>query len=80
MDTAHNLTPRTKVVRAADVRPGHIVIESPRHPAVVVRVVQRYPQWPLTLWCRYVWQAADEHIWPMPDLHPDAHVQISKEK
>jgi len=38
--TAHNLSPRTRVVRAADVRPGHIVMESHEHPAVVVRVVR----------------------------------------
>ena len=40
MPTAHNLSPRTRVVRAADVRPGHIVMESHEHPAVVVRVVR----------------------------------------
>lgn len=80
MDTAHNLTPRTKVVRAADVRPGHIVIESHEHPAVVVRVVQRHRGHPVRFMCRYIWQAASEDLWPMPDLHPDARVLISKEK
>ncbi len=78
MATAPNLTPRTKVVCAADVRPGHIVIESREHPAVVVRVGR--PNGKLRFHCRYVWQASHEVAWPMDDLHPDAAVRISKEK
>jgi hypothetical protein len=75
-DTAHNLTPRTRATRADSVRPGHIVMESQDHPAVVVRVGR--PRGKVRLWCRYVWQAAHESEWPMPDLDPDDAVRVAR--
>lgn len=78
MSTAHNLTPRTRVMRAADVRPGHIVMESHDHPAVVVRVVRQYAK--VRLWCRYVWQATHEVAWPLPDLPEDARVRVARNR
>lgn len=79
MTAAHNLSPRTRVVRAADVRPGHIVMESQEHPAVVVRVVP-FGRSRVRFWCRCVWQATHEVEWPMPDLDPDATVLVARNR
>lgn len=76
----YNLTPRTRQVRAADVRPGHIVVESHERPAVVVRVSYPRSGVRITLHCRYVWSATADPLRPMSDLDPDTLVHISKEK
>ena len=76
--TTPKLNPRTERVRADSIRPGHVVMESDGHPAVVVRIAQR--RGTLTFWCRYVWQAATEPVWPMRALRPSEAVDLSKEK
>ncbi|GAA1997301.1 hypothetical protein [Microbacterium pumilum] len=83
MSTAHELTPRTRAVRAADVRPGHIVMESHEHPAVVVRVERPHNGTRIRLYCRFVWQASTEPTWAMPEDHTlraDDIVQVARNR
>lgn len=79
MTAAPKLDPRTRRVRADSVRPGHIVMESDQHPAVVVRVGRRNTG-AVWMWCRYVWQASSEPLWPFGPFDPATPVDISKEK
>jgi len=78
--TAPKLNPRTQTVRADSVRPGHTVMESHEHPAVVVRVARHSGTGAVTFWCRYVWQASTEPLWPFGPHHPATPIDISKEK
>lgn len=73
----HNLNPHTRGVRAASVRPGHVIVESHAHPAVVERVAHRGTY---TFWCRYVWQSAAEPVWPLGPFHPDSRIDLSVER
>lgn len=75
--SVQNLTPRTRSVRAADIRPGHVIVESDAHPAVVDRVASRGA---CTFWCRYVWQSAAEPLWPLGPFHPDSRIDLSVER
>lgn len=63
-----DLYPKTKAVPAGTLRAGQVVVESRGYPAVVVRVAfkaqsDRY----LTVYCRYVWQGAQELSWALAD-------------
>lgn len=76
--TPPRLNPRTDRMRADSVRPGHVLMESDEHPAVVVRVA--YPSGGVTFWCRFTWQATHEPAWPHGPFHPAAPIDISKER
>lgn len=78
MSAAHKLTPRTIPLRADSVRPGHIVMESDEHPAVVIRATQHHGV--VTLWCRYIWQATHEPVWPFGPLAGSSPIDVSKER
>ncbi|MFJ8893566.1 hypothetical protein ACIRCZ_03180 [Leifsonia sp. NPDC102414] len=56
-----NYTPKTKSVPASSIRPGHIVMESYQHPAVVTRISARGQS--VHIWARYQWQASRDPEW-----------------
>lgn len=75
--TTSMLNPRTERIRADSVRPGHVLMESDEHPAVVIRANQHHGE--VTFWCRFTWQATHEPAWPHGPFHPAAPIDISKE-
>ena len=66
--TKLDLYPKTKAVPAGTLRAGQVVVESHGYPAVETCVAfkaqsDRY----LTVYCRYVWQGAQELSWALTD-------------
>jgi hypothetical protein len=57
-----DLNPKTETVAAVTLLPGHVVMESHEHPALVTRVVRSRPN-KVSVWCRYQWQASREPEW-----------------
>jgi len=62
--TRVNYTPRTRKVPVSSLRAGHIVMESPEHPAQITRLARPFGRdAAVTIWCRFVWQASREPEW-----------------
>ena len=68
-----NLNPRTETVAAATIKPGHVILESTEHPALVTRVAPT-PRG-LNVYCRYVWQASREPEWLLGTFKPHAPIE-----
>jgi hypothetical protein len=78
LGTAYNLRPRTIGVRAADLLPGHVVVESADCPAVVVRILPLYRGRSVRIFVRYVWSAATEPAWDLGAFLPDFRIPTAR--
>jgi hypothetical protein len=74
LGTAYNLRPSTVGVRARNLLPGHVVMESADHPAVVVRVARLYRGHAIRVYARYIWSATTEPAWELGLFHPDTRI------
>ena len=64
--TRVNYTPRTREVPVSSLRAGHIIMESPEHPAQITRLARKFRgDGAVTIWCRFVWQASREPEWEL---------------
>lgn len=64
--TGFNYTPRTRKVPVSSLRAGHIIMESPEHPAQITRLARKFGRdGALTISCRFVRQASREPEWEL---------------
>ncbi|WP_146215856.1 hypothetical protein [Cryobacterium arcticum] len=63
---------------ASELRPGHVVMESDDHPAVVVRIVQLYGGHAVRIYARYIWSATTEPDWELGTFRPDSRIPTAK--
>lgn len=78
LGTAYNLRPSTIGMRAGELLPGHVVMESDDHPAVVVRIVRLYNGHAVRIYARYIWSATTEPVWELGTFQPDTHIPTAK--
>ncbi|SDK71942.1 hypothetical protein SAMN05216282_11156 [Cryobacterium psychrotolerans] len=78
LGTAYNLRPSTVGVRAGDLRPGHVVVESDDHPAVIVRITLLRSGC-VRIYARYIWSAATEPDWELGYFHPDTRIPTAED-
>ncbi|WP_104195227.1 hypothetical protein [Cryobacterium sp. M25] len=77
LGTAYNLRPATVSVRAGDLQPGQVVMESDDHPAVIVSITRLYTG--IRIHARYIWSGATERDWELGFFHPDTRISPAED-